>query len=267
MIWNDVGQGDALQFCRYLPALERQGITVTLAVQPELIPLFEQLGPIQGPVISRDGQPWRKAERHLPLMGLPLAVDPDLRVGPHDLEPYFHLPPEQQSCPEALLKLPAGRRIGLCWASNPGDPSLYPIKSVSLGLLLETSWQLNDQLISLQRGELTSKEEHREQLAAVLPETADWVETARWINHCDLVITVDTAVAHLAGGLGRPVVVLLPWLPDWRWNYGERGKQWYRYCWTLRQPAGGDWRGAVARLGACVDEAIRSGSSASSTNG
>ena len=245
MVWNDVGQGDAIQFSRYLPQLLERGLSLRFAVQPNLIPLFRKTLPVAIELIPHHGAPWEGADAHLPLMGLMRLLDPELHWGSCHQEAYLWGSSEAAA-------LPASRRgrLGLCWRSNPEDRSLYASKSMPLDVLLQhPGWRgpLDRlDLISLQRGALAEKKRWAAGFAAILPEEADWLSTAAWIASCDWVLSVDTAVAHLAGAMGKPVLVLLPWMDDWRWRYGKQGQRWYRQCWTARQPAPLDWRGALA---------------------
>ena len=251
LVWNDVGQGDAIQFSRYLPGLIRWGFRIRLAVQPPLIPLFQRWLPVAKST-HLDVQPlndsaWNGVQRHLPVMGLCRLLDPDLMEASQPGGAYLSNP--DPPSPNPVTELPPGRRIGLCWASNPGDQSLYIQKSIPVSLLLQgLSWQPKDQVISLQRGEEDDRRRWRQSFAAELPDAADWCETARWILSCDLVISVDTAVAHLAGALGIPVLVLVPWIADWRWRYGSNGQRWYRNCTTVQQTKLGDWSGLLHPL-------------------
>ena len=244
LVWNDVGQGDALQFSRFLPPLQRRGIRLAFAVQKSLIPLFRQTLPTDIRLLDRDTAPWLTASHHLPLMGLMRLLDPGLHWCPNYVQPYLSPCLRAPSLPRR-----SAPRIGLCWASNPADRSLYRSKSMPLATLMHhPQWQAalkGMELVCLQRGEHTERQCWRNHFADVLPDSADWLETARWIESCDWVLSVDTAVAHLSGGLGKPVLILLPWMHDWRWRYGQQGQRWYAECWTATQPSSGDWRGAL----------------------
>ena len=175
----------------------------------------------------------------------PVGSRPEAGIGCN--EAYMRDPMPPKSNP--VRELPPGRRIGLCWGTNPGDPSLYKQKSIPLELLLDgIRWHANDHRISLQRGEHQDRRQWRSAFAAELPDTADWCETGRWILSCDLVISADTAVAHLCGALGIPVLVVLPFHPDWRWRYGSNPCRWYRSCTTLEQQRLGDWASLLPEL-------------------
>ena len=198
VVWNDVGQGDAIQFSRYLPLLVRRGLRVHLAVQPNLIPLFAANLPAGITVISHHDAPWEQADAHLPLMGLMRQLDADLGWGSNHVQPYLTADGEANDLPPR-----SGRgRLGLCWRSNPEDRSLYLSKSMPLAALWgHAGWQEpleHLDLISLQRGAQAEHRQWASRFAAVLPERAGWLHTARWIASCDWVLSVDTAVAHLA---------------------------------------------------------------------
>ncbi len=262
LVWNDMGQGDAIQFCRYLPQLIATGYRIRLAVQPELIPLMRHWLPVVAPehleVVNSDADAWNGIERFITVLNLCRLLDPTLNQAANCNHPYLSLQKDRLDNP--LPPLPPGRRIGICWASNPGDPSLYQRKSIPLASLLDGLTRLeHDQLISLQRGEHTSRHQHRPAFAAELPDSADWCTTAQWILGCDVVISVDTAVAHLAGALGVPVIVLLPWVKDWRWHYGRQGQRWYPRCTTIQKTALNDWSSVFKELNAFLkrENAIR----------
>lgn len=244
LVWNDVGQGDALQFSRFLFTLQQRGIDVSFAVQQSLVPFFRQTLPADIQLVDRDTAPWSTALHHLPLMGLIRLLDPGLNWSVDCSHPYLR--PSLRSSPLPRSSKP---RLGLCWASNPADPSLYRSKSMPLEFLMEhPKWRAmltRVELVSLQRGQQAERLRWAHRFTALLPDTAGWLETACWIESCDLVLSVDTAVAHLAGGMGKPVLVLLPWIHDWRWRYGQQGQRWYSHCWTAPQPGSGNWSGAL----------------------
>lgn len=218
MVQGEQGLGDTLQFARFLALLPGDG-RVVLRCQRELLRLFPGAVPMDAPPPAFDCQ--------VALMSLPhrLGLAADTLAG---RVPYLAAGP-----PPAL---PPGPRIGLVWAGSPGNvlDRQRSMPFAALAALLD----LPAAFVSLQvPGPPPDPRLHA-------PALSDMADTAAVVAALDAVVTVDTAVAHLAGALGRPVMVLLPFAPDWRW----RGPAWYPTAATFRQPRPGDWAGAVAAL-------------------
>ena len=214
------GLGDTLQFCRFLPVLRARAAHVTLEAQPELLALLRTLPGVDHLHPFDTADPLPQVECDIEIMELCHA----LRLVP---EPgaYLHA--------DAMPGVAGG--TGLCWAAGGWDPA----RSLDPALLRPLA---GHRPISLQRGPAVRE-------AGVLGATdplhgsMDVAATAELLMALDAVVTVDTMVAHLAGALGRPTTVLLKHTPDWRW--GE-ANAWYASARTVRQPAPGDWTGAVA---------------------
>jgi hypothetical protein len=221
------GLGDTLQFCRYLPALRRRVDRLTLEAPPALIPLLSRL---EGPdriVPFRPERPHRERECDLEIMELAHA----LRTVP-DPTPYLPITTETGAGDRL--------RVGVCWQVNT---EWQPERSVPPSLLGRLAAAPGVEFRSLQRG-----------ATAALPGAANEecpaaiLDTARLIAGLDLVVTVDTMVAHLAGGIGVPVWLLLVAEPDWRWLAGGRGSPWYRDVRKYQQTRPGDWEAPLASL-------------------
>lgn len=222
------GLGDTLQFCRYLPALRRRVARLTLETQPALIPLLSRLPGPDRIVPFRPERPCPQSECDLEIMELAHA----LRLAP---DPESYLPIAAERARGALL------RVGVCWQVTTG---WQPERSVAPALLASIAAIPGLELHSLQRGAAAPLPGavNRECPAAIL-------DTARLIAGLDLVVSVDTMVAHLAGAIGVPVWLLLPAEPDWRWLAGgSQGSPWYRHVRKFRQTQPGDWGPPVASL-------------------
>jgi hypothetical protein len=213
VVWNDVGMGDAFQFVRYTKPLVDNGEKVILAVHSSQIELFQQQlswrlhGVVDRAHVQFDTGP------HVPLMSLISLVDPTTAWGRNWEAPTW-LPPttaQNQNEQDALA--------GLCWASNPGDQTMHRYKSCSPNLLIELARETSSGCLSLQTDE---DEAHRR--LHLLPQPRCWLKTLERIQLCREIISVDTAVAHLAAGSGKPVRMVLPQVADWRW---EGGPNWY----------------------------------------
>ncbi|WP_363178147.1 tetratricopeptide repeat-containing glycosyltransferase family protein [Vulcanococcus sp.] len=255
LIWGEQGLGDAIQFVRYFPILQELQIPFVFCTQPALIPLFQEWGPKGIRVLDQNqlAPPWTNAP-HLALLSLPRLMRSDLATIPM-VTPYLEPPGPP---PERLLvpTPPGGIAIGLVWASNPGNKALYRHKSMPLELLLPRLLPAlcNDliELHSLQVGDDAA------QLApwADLDGIHNWngklnnfSDTAHVVHQLDLLISVDTAVAHLAGALAIPTWILLPSNADFRWLHNRTDSPWYEMVRLFRQPGTNDWAG-------CIDQVI-----------
>lgn len=232
------GLGDTLQFLRYVPFPKEPGGPVILRCQAELMRLLEGHPGIDRIVGTRDPLP--PFDVQMSLMSLPGLFGTTVESIP-DTVPYLRVP-------EGRLELSEGGfRVGLVWGSSPTDPS----RSCPLAALTRLSRIPDLRVFSLQKGP------HASQLAET-PGTGfitdlsdrigDMADTAALLQKMDLVVTVDTSVAHLAGALGRPTWILLPHLADWRWLLDRNDSPWYPTARLFRQTAPGDWDGVAARL-------------------
>jgi tetratricopeptide (TPR) repeat protein len=231
LLHAEQGLGDTLQMLRFVPSLAARR-RVVLAVPATLLRLCRGLAPV---VTTPDALP--AFDRHCPLMSLPHVLD----VGPEDLPgPMPYLRGDPAPWRARLAALP-GRRIGICWSGNPAYPADHrrSLPAASLAGLARPGLHL----VSLQKD------------APAPPGVTDWTaeladmaDTAGLIAALDLVISVDTAVAHLAGALGRPVWLLNRHAPCWRWQLGREDSPWYPTLRQFRQPAPGDWGTVMAEV-------------------
>jgi hypothetical protein len=191
------------------------------------------------------GAPLPHFDLHAPLMSLPAILG--LETIPQQV-PYIAAPLEGASSFDTFLEVPRGtRRVGIAWAGNTGHendrnrscaPHYFAALSDAPALTL-FSLQMDARAAAL------------EEIGAVRDMAADledFADTARVLARLDLIITVDTALAHLAGAMGRPVWLLLPYAPDWRWGLETATTSWYPSMRLFRQEAPGDWDGVFARV-------------------
>ncbi len=234
------GLGDTLQFCRYLPPLRARVAELTVEAQPELVPLLRTLPGPDRVVPFRPDAPTPAPECCVEIMELAHA----LRLAPNGA-PYLSAEPLPRLQAFALPRPAAGLLVGLCWRAGGWDPG----RSVPLAALAPLGQVPGVRLVSLQRG--PGLEELAGAGAPPLLDTgdrsADVTAVARLMAGLDLVITVDTMVAHLAGALGRPTWLLLPAEADWRWMLG-RSTLWYDSVHLYRQPSPGRWTAPLAGL-------------------
>jgi tetratricopeptide (TPR) repeat protein len=252
------GLGDTLQFCRYAPAIAARGGRVVLEAQPGLERLLARLEGVAE--VVRRGEPLPAFDLQTPLMSLPLAVGDDLET---PQEPYLSAEPAAVAAWATRLGAAEGLRVGLCWAGG-ARPELLVANSIdgrrSLPLAaFEPLADLTDvTFYSLQKG--PPAEQLAEAVAGgwagppivdLTGELADFADTAALVANLDLVIACDTAIAHLGGGLGKPVWILNRFDACWRWLDGRQDTPWYPTARLFRQAAPGDWTGVVGRV---VDE-------------
>lgn len=254
------GFGDAIQFVRYVELVkERVGEVgrVILECPPPLLRLFESLLHLDQLVL--EGQSLPDFDVYAPLMSLPRILGTTLTTIPADI-PYLYA--EDTPTSFHLFKPEAGRgevprKIGIVWAGNPfyqGDRSRYRACSLQHFLRLldyKIAANLPIQLYSLQK-EVTPAELSllsANNIRDIGSKLKDFADTAQAIAPLDLVISVDTAVAHLAGAMAKPVWVLLPFAPDWRWMLNRTDSPWYPSVMRLfRQSQPGDWDGVFEQV-------------------
>ena len=247
------GLGDTLQFCRYARLAEARGATVVLSVQKPLRALLRQLSPsIQ---ILVDQQAPVEFDLHCPLLSLPLAFGTDGDSIPAET-PYLYAEPARVAHWQQRIG-EHGFRIGIAWQGSTG--AVDAGRSFPVSQLAPLASIPGVRLISLQ------KNQGSEQLAA-LPAGMEvqtlgpdfdtgagaFLDSAAVMANLDLVITSDTAIAHLAGALGCPTWVALKHMPDWRWLTGRDDSPWYPAHRLFRQAVPGDWPGVFAAMASAL---------------
>ncbi len=245
LLHAEQGLGDTLQFCRYVPLIAAGAKTV-LEVQPPLLRLLSQLPGIMDIVACGEKLP--AFDLHCPLMSLPRAVGTTLDTIPA-ATPYLRADPALAAGWRARLAGLDGLRVGLVWAGGQrsNHPELAAVdrrRSMSLDTLAPLGDATGVSFISLQKGEPAAQASTPPRGMALHDFTADlhdFADTAALIDALDLVISVDTAVAHLAGALGKPVWLLNRFDTEWRWLLNRDDSPWYPQLRQFRQPTPGDW--------------------------
>jgi hypothetical protein len=245
------GFGDTLQFCRYALLLKALGAQVILSAPGALVRLLKQLEP-EIEVIAGVERP-SAFDYHCPLMSLPLAFGTTLETIPAQ-EKYLSADPADAARWEARLPTTTRPRIGVMWSRGAVDEN-DDKRSLELSQL--------QPLLTFDAEWICLQNEIRASDAAVLKqhlrlryfgeELRDFADTAALIDHLDLVITIDTSVAHLAGAMGKPVWILLPFNPSSRWLLNRDDSPWYPSARLFRQPGGGDWASVIKRVRTQVD--------------
>jgi tetratricopeptide (TPR) repeat protein len=248
LVHAEQGFGDTIQFARYAAILAKQGAQVILEVQPPLKALLANIG--GGVRVIGSGEEIPSFDLHCPLLSLPLALRTELGTIPSDT-PYLVAPADRVERWNDRLPPRRGLRVGMAWsgsATHADDRN----RSIALGQLISLFDAPGIQFISLQK-ELRDDDA---QLLAGDPRMADlrehlgdYSDTAALVAQLDLVISVDTSVAHLAGALGKPVWILLPFCPDWRWLLDRDDSPWYPSARLFRQPRIGDWESVIGQVG------------------
>jgi tetratricopeptide (TPR) repeat protein len=245
LVHAEQGFGDIIQFVRYVPAVAARSEKVFLAVPRPIVRLAENM-PTLSAVLSQ-GDPAPKFDLHCPLLSLPHAFGTTMETIPN-LVPYLTPPDDASAAWAKRLPSCSELKVGLVWSGNPAS-KLNPRRSIPLAML-EPLWGIAGvRWFSLQVGSVASDIELEEApIEDLSPLLTDFAETAAAIWHLDLVISVETAVAHLAGALGRPVWVPLAFVPAWRWLLDREDSPWYPTMRLFRQGRPGDWAGVIQRL-------------------
>ena len=247
LLHAEQGFGDAIQFMRYVPLVAGRGGRVIVEVRPQLLRLMRGLAGVEEWISS--GEPIPAFDVRCSLMSLPHRFGTTLQTIPGQ-EPLRVNLDLVQTWQRRLGSKSSGLKIGLAWAGSPtfkGDRT----RSMSLDRLEPLSQVGGVTFYSIQKGAAAAQAEQPPsglQLVNLSPDLQDFADTAAVMSAMDLVITTDTSVAHLAGALGRPVWVMLQFVPDWRWLLDRQDCPWYPTMRLFRQNSPGDWAGVIASV-------------------
>jgi len=250
LLIGDQGFGDTIQFSRYIPEVARRCPTLIMACSPEMQPVLAQQPGITR-FVARRGAALPAFDAYCPLSGLPRLFGTDLG----NIPPVPSLTPDPAKVErwrrpvEALV--PRGyRRIALVWAGRPDHGNDFN-RSIALQKLGALAALEGVALLSVQMGpgrNQIGRYFGRAPMIDLGGEIKDFSDTMGILAHVDRLVTVDTGVAHLAGSMGKPVSILLPYAPDWRWLRDRTDTPWYPTVTLHRQDAPGDWDSAIAKL-------------------
>jgi tetratricopeptide (TPR) repeat protein len=251
LLYLEQGFGDAIQFIRYLPNLEGEHVIVE-CYRPLWRLFASGFGIDQLHVY---GEPVPDFDLSAPLLSLPHLLG--INTIPAQI-PYL-TPPKQIAIPGLEDSAPAQKRVGIVWASQSHSPTAQQ-RSCSLEIFASLANYSALKLYSLQveRSAIDAQLLQANQITDLSPYLQDFADTAAAIAALDLVITIDTAVAHLAGALGKPVWVLLPYIPDWRWLLDRSDSPWYPTMRLFRQPQPDDWAGAWQQVELALEDFCQS---------
>jgi hypothetical protein len=246
LLHAEQGFGDTIQFVRYAPSVTRLGATVVLEVQPELVSLMTDAG-IATRVIAR-GERLVPFDLHCPLMSLPHAFRTSVATIPAQV-PYLKVPRNRIAKWEK--QLPSGRPlVGISWAGGRSHNNDIN-RSITLARFAPILDLAEVQFVSLQQCASADDRmflvSHRN-VFSVGDNLLDFSDTAAVISQLDCVISVDTAVAHLAGSLATKTLLLLPFAADFRWQSFDDDSKWYPTAKLFRQPRSGDWESVIEKI-------------------
>ena len=253
LLYNEQGLGDSIQFCRYAPLLADRGAEVLLRVQKPLAPLMAQLNGVSQVFTPDDPLP--AIDFQCPLTSLPYSLGTRLDTVPAQT-PYLQATPLASAKWEGYFQAHKKPRIGLVWRGNPLHTNDHN-RSIALAQLVTALGESSD-WFSLQKD--VSAAEHamlkQHGIKELGAELHSFDDTAAICSHLDMVVSVDTSVAHLAGALGTPTLMLLPYSPDYRWMVDRTDTPWYPRMQLLRQTKIGQWDEPLRALSSIVNSGV-----------
>ena len=255
LIVSEQGLGDTMQFMRYALHLKNQGVSISICAPPQLHSLIQASGIDPSPLTSEEANKVSDG-RWIPMLSLPrhLEVSPE---NPIITEPYIKTRPELIEKWKEILAKEHRPVIGINWQGNPdAEQTVSKGRSFPLENFSPIATHTNATLLSLQKDYGSEQLEtcsFRDRFVTCQKQVNyswDFLETAAIIANCDLIITSDTSVAHLAGGMGKPTWLLLKQVPDWRWGMEGNGSFWYPSIRLFRQKERGNWAEVMERVAA-----------------
>ena len=241
LLHAEQGYGDTLQFVRYAPLVATRGARVLLEVQAGLAPLLRGLAGVAG--VFATGETLPAFDQHCSLMSLPRAFRTTLDSVPANV-PYLTPPADRVAVWRDRLGAPRGRRIGIAWSGTKSPWN----RAIPLAVLAPLAARPDCELHVTQTEIWPADRATLDTLPQIADHSAtleDFADTAALMSQMDLIISIDTAAAHLAGALGRPTWLLLPFGPDYRWLIGRTDSPWYPTMRLFRQAGLNDWPSVV----------------------
>ncbi|HVT87532.1 MAG TPA: tetratricopeptide repeat protein [Tepidisphaeraceae bacterium] len=248
LVHAEQGLGDTIQFIRYLPRVVERGASIVLMCQPPLKKLLIDFPGLKQLITTSDPSP--EVDCHCPLMSLPVIFKTTLDAVPADI-PYLKADSDLSfKWRQRLADITTKKKVGLVWAGRKAHIE-DRTRSMALSVLSPLAKVHDIYFISLQKDLSPEQSSHPSFTSNWFDRTNelnDFADTAALIDRLDLVISVDTAIAHLAGAMGKPVWLLLSYVPDWRWMLHREDTPWYPTMKLFRQKTLGDWQPVVERV-------------------
>lgn len=259
LLFPEQGLGDSLQFLRFVPAVAARAGKVLLQLQDSLVDLAAAAPLPANCEVLRPGLPLPPFDYQTPLMSLPLALGLKDEAGLRMQAPYLRADAARIAAwKERLARAGEGWKVGITWSGNPEHRNDHN-RSIPLEAFRAIEAP-GCRFVSLQPQVRATDQAALQAWPELLqwgPELRSFLDTAALMEALDAVVCVDTSVAHLAGALGRPLFVLLPFSPDWRWLLQRADSPWYPSATLYRQPVVGDWASVLARVRADLSERAR----------
>lgn len=258
LLFAEQGLGDVIQFVRYAPLVKQRGATTIVECPRPLLPLLATCPGIDR-LVAR-GDPLPAFDVHIPLLGVPRLLTTSLAAVPAGV-PYLSAEPALAERWRRGMAGVGGLRVGINWRGRPG-PGLWTRRDVPPDRFAALAAVPGVRLIGLQKGPLTPEEEAATRRLGLwnadgeLDRDAAFIDAAALMANLDIVVTSDTAVAHLAGALGVPVWVALPFAPHWCWLLNRDDSPWYPTMRLFRQRSPGDWAEVFGRIAAALQERV-----------
>ncbi len=247
LLHAEQGFGDAIQFIRYAPLVVGRGGTVLIECHPQLVLLFQSLPDVH--YVIPFGAPFPPLSCQSPLLSLPFIFGTTLQTIP-SATPYLFATAERRLKWSALMPVyPVKMRVGLVWAGKKYPDPLRSCRLAELAPLLSVD---NVTFFSLQLGE-DACASFGNNMVDLTGHIDDFADTAALIEQLDLVITIDTAVAHLTGAMGKQLYLMIPFAPDWRWLPEGNDSAWYPNARIFRQKKPGDWSDVITRVKSALE--------------
>ncbi|MBV8548025.1 MAG: glycosyltransferase family protein [Alphaproteobacteria bacterium] len=253
LVCDEQGFGDTLMFCRYLPLLRQQGVRIILSVHPVLEPLFNGWEGADTLIVHGMNVP--AYDYYCSVFDLPHRMGTTLETVPHET-PYLPVLPVADE--NRLTRDGAKPMIGVVWGGSPlhlNDGR----RSVPLELFAQLFAETGATYFSLNRDMKPGDAEKLPgyKVTDLAPRLKNFAVSSQFVRQMDLIITCDTATAHLAGGMGKETWVLLPFAPDWRWLTERTDSVWYPHMRLFRQPRSSDWASVVADVREALNKKLR----------
>jgi hypothetical protein len=246
LLVHEQGLGDTIQFVRYAPLVAKLGAKVVVGVQP---PLKSVVATVPGiSQIIADGEVLPEFDLYCPMLNLPRAFGTELETVPANI-PYIRPFTERLTKWRDRFADDGRVRVGICWAGNSSHLNDRN-RSLQLERLADVLSIPGLDFVSIQKDVSAAQAEFLQihGVRQLGQEFADFADTAAAIAMLDLVVAVDTSVAHLAGAMGKGVALLIPYSPDWRWLLDRSDSPWYPTMRIFRQDAVANWDGPLQRL-------------------